>query len=56
MAPGIHRQVGQRSQPGPEVLVKATAAADPLVGAIQHLAVDVVLSLIGRAVAPAHRG
>jgi hypothetical protein len=52
-APGIHRQVGQGSQPRPEVLVETTASADPLVGAVQHLAVDVVLSLIGGAIATA---
>src|SRR5262245_37854686 len=55
-APGVHGKVRQAREPGPEVLVEPSASADPLVRAVEHLAVDVVLALVGGAVSPAHRG
>ena len=43
-------------EPRPEVLVELPATAHPLVRAVEDLAVHVMLSLVGRAVAPAHGG
>jgi hypothetical protein len=37
------------------VLIELPAAANPLVRAVEHLTVDVVLALVGGAVPPAHR-
>src|SRR5262245_49237259 len=55
LSPGIGSSVGQPFQARPELRLKTAAASYPLVGAVQHLAVDVVLALIGGTVAPARR-
>jgi hypothetical protein len=50
----MHRGVGEGGQPSPQVRFERAATPDPLVGTIQHLAVDIVLSLIGGTVAPSN--
>src|SRR5262249_35068274 len=50
--PGGVSDVGQAT---PEVWLDLSAARDPLIRAIEHFAVHVVLTLVGRAVAPTDR-
>src|SRR5262249_20215408 len=56
LAPGLAGHVGQLGQRRPQRWLELPAAADPLVRAVKYLAVDIVLALVGRAVAPSHRG
>ena len=55
LSPGTLGSLSQFGQPAPQGGLELAAAADPLVGAVEHLAIDVVLTLIDRTVAPAHR-
>src|SRR6516225_11314387 len=56
LPPGFPGHVGQLGQRRPQRRISGSAAADPLVRAVEYLAVDIVLALVGRAVAPSHRG
>src|SRR5947207_1017667 len=56
LPPGIPGHVGQLRQCRPQRWLELSAAAGPLVRAVEYLAVDIVLALVGRAVAPSHRG
>src|SRR5215469_10117275 len=56
LPPGLPGHVGQLAQPRPQLRLEPAAAADPLVRAVEYLAIDIVLALVGRAVAPSHRG
>jgi hypothetical protein len=56
LPPGIPGHVGQLGQRRPQRRLELPAAAGPLVRAVEYLAVDIMLALVGRAVAPSHRG
>src|SRR5262249_37820009 len=49
---GFSGHVGQLGQRRPQRRISGSAAADPLVRAVEYLAIDIVLALVGRAVAP----
>src|SRR5215831_2953963 len=55
LPPGFPGHVGQLGQRRPQRRLELTAAARPLVRAVEYLAVDIVLALVGRAIAPTHR-
>src|SRR5262249_55164915 len=52
---GATGSLGQCAQAVPQGRLKPPTGLDPLVRAVQHLAIDVMLTLVGRAVAPSHR-
>src|SRR5262252_1978845 len=56
LPPGLPGHVGQLGQRRPQRRIELPAAVGPLVRAVEYLAVDIVLALVGRAVAPSHRG